>query len=94
MMMKIKNKKRKIFELRRIVALLSALLIPVLYIITVMLFIMGNSYGEIFLAISMGASIVLMPAMYAVTKIPRDIAEMYGTFLDMVEKDSKHTKRK
>ena len=92
--MKMKNKKRKIFELRRIVALLCALLIPMLYIITVMLFIMGNSYGEIFLAISMGASFFLMPVMYMVTKFPKDMAEMYGNFLDMIEKDGRHINRK
>ena len=89
-----KNKKRKTFELRRIVALLCALLIPMLYIITVMLFIMGNSYGEIFLAISMGASFFLMPVMYMVTKFPKDMAEMYGNFLDMIEKDGRHINRK
>ena len=89
-----KNKKRKNFELRRIVALLCALLIPMLYIITVMLFIMGNSYGEIFLAISMGASFFLMPVMYVVTKFPKDMAEMYGNFLDMIEKDRRHINRK
>ncbi|MBS5509952.1 MAG: hypothetical protein KHX30_01225 [Clostridium sp.] len=94
MIMKMKNKKRKTFELRRIVALLCALLIPMLYIITVMLFIMGNSYGEIFLAISMGASFFLMPVMYMVTKFPKDMAEMYGNFLDMIEKDGRHINRK
>ena len=94
MIIKMKNKKRKNFELRRIVALLCALLIPMLYIITVMLFIMGNSYGEIFLAISMGASFFLMPVMYVVTKFPKDMAEMYGNFLDMIEKDRRHINRK
>lgn len=94
MIMKMKNKKRKTFELRRIVALICALLIPMLYIITVMLFIMGNSYGEIFLAISMGASFFLMPVMYMVTKFPKDMAEMYGNFLDMIEKDGRHINRK
>lgn len=92
--MKMKNKKRKTFELRQIVAMLCALLIPMLYIITVMLFIMGNSYGEIFLAISMGASFFLMPVMYMVTKFPKDMAEMYGNFLDMIEKDGRHVNRK
>lgn len=55
---------------------------------------MGNSYGEIFLAISMGASFFLMPVMYMVTKFPKDMAEMYGNFLDMIEKDGRHINRK
>lgn len=93
MMMKMKNKTRKVFELRRIIALLSALAIPVLYVITLVLFALGNSYGRIFLTISMGASIFLMPAMYAVTKFPKDMAEMYGNFLDMMEKNENREKK-
>lgn len=36
----------------------------------------------------------LIKEEYAVTKLPRDIAETYGSFLDMIEKDGKHIKRK
>lgn len=93
LMMKMKNKKRKVFELRRIIALLSALAIPVLYVVTIVLLVLGNSCGRIFLAISMGASIFLMFTMYAVTKFPKDMAEMYGNFLDMMEKDENSEKK-
>lgn len=89
--MKQKNKKRKTIELSRVVALVCALVIPILYMITIILFLLKNSYGSLFLAISMGTSFVLLPAMYAVTKFPKDMAEIYGNTFDMVEveRDSK-----
>lgn len=44
----------------------------------------------------MGTSFVLLPVMYAVTKMPKDVAEMYGNLFDMMEaeKDSKHSNKK
>lgn len=90
------NKKRNAFELRRGFALLCALVIPVLYMIAIILFMTGNSYGKIFLVIPMGVSLLLLPAVYLVTNVPQDMAEIYDNLLDMVEreKDIKHTKRK
>ena len=69
-----KNKKRKSFELRRLVALLCALV------------------GRLFLAISLGTSMVFLPIVYLATKLPKDIGEMYGNVLDMMDKE-KHKEK-
>ena len=71
-----KNKKRKSFELRRLVALLCALVVPALYIISIILIITENPYGRLFLAISLGTSMVFLPIVYLATKLPKDIGEM------------------
>ena len=86
-----KNKKRKSFELRRLVALLCALVVPTLYIISIILIITENPYGRLFLAISLGTSIFL-PIVYLATKLPKDIGEMYGNVLDMMDKE-KHKEK-
>ena len=78
--------KRKI-NLRQIVALLCAIIIPILYMITIILLIIGNSYGQLFLAISLGATFFLLPIMYLVTKLPKDMAEIYGTVSDALKND-------
>ena len=71
-----KNKKRKSFELRRLVALLCALVVPALYIISIILIITENPYGRLFLAISLGTSMVFLPIVYLATKLPKDIGDM------------------
>lgn len=77
-------------ELRRIVALVCALAIPVLYIITIVLSIIGNPHSQLFLAISLGASFFLAPVMYLVTRFPKDIGEVFGHFANMA-KDAEDT---
>lgn len=87
-----KNEKRKSFELRRLVALLCALVVPLLYIISIILMVMENPYGRLFLAISLGTSMVFLPIVYLATKLPNDIGEMYGNMLDMMEKEKQKKK--
>ena len=41
---------------KRVIALIAALAIPVLYIITIILFIMGSDYANLFLAVSLGGT--------------------------------------
>ncbi|MEI3358193.1 MAG: hypothetical protein V8R41_04505 [Dorea formicigenerans] len=38
---------------KRVIALIAALAIPVLYIITIILFMIGNDYANLFLAVSL-----------------------------------------
>ena len=53
-----RHMKRKM-NFRQILALVCAIIIPVLYIITIILLIAGNPYGQLFLAISLGATFFL-----------------------------------
>jgi len=93
--MKVKSKKKKVPSLVRIVVLLCALAIPVLYVITLVLFALGDPKGTVFMAISFSASFFLMPVMYAVMKLPRDVVETYYRMVDMAnEEDRKGRKRK
>lgn len=78
--------KRKM-NFRQIAALICAVAIPILYIITIILLIIGNSYGQLFLAISLGATFFLLPIMYLVTKLPKDMAEIYGNVSDALKND-------
>ena len=75
-----RHMKRKM-NFRQILALVCAIIIPVLYIIA------GNPYGQLFLAISLGATFFLIPIMYLVTKLPKDMAEIYGNVSDALKKD-------
>lgn len=81
-----RHMKRKM-NFRQILALVCAIIIPVLYIITIILLIAGNPYGQLFLAISLGATFFLIPIMYLVTKLPKDMAEIYGNVSDALKKD-------
>ena len=76
-----KDMKRKM-NFRQILALVCAIIIPVLYIITIILLIAGNPYGQLFLAISFGVTFFLIPIMYLVTKLPKDMEEFYGYVSD------------
>ena len=78
--------KRKM-NFRQILALVCAIIIPVLYIITIILLIAGNPYGQLFLAISFGVTFFLIPIMYLVKKLPKDMAEIYGNVSDALKKD-------
>ena len=82
--MKMKNKKN-VLKPHQIVALICAFSVPLLYVVSIILFVIENTYAEIFLAIAIGISMFIMPAMYAVTKFPKDLAEIYSNILDMVE---------
>ena len=92
--MKMKNEKKKIPSWVRIVVLLCALAIPVMYVTTLILFALGDPKGTVFMAISLSASFFLMPVMYAVTKLPRDIVEVYYNMVDVVKEDEKDRKKK
>ena len=94
MMMKMKNEKKKIPSWVRIVVLLCALVIPAMYVMTLVLFALGDPKGTVFMAISLSASFFLMPVMYAVTKLPRDIVEVYYNMVDVVKEDEKEWKKK
>lgn len=94
MMMKMKNEKEKIPSWVRIVVLLCALTIPAMYVMTLVLFALGDPKGTVFMAISLSASFFLMPVMYAVTKLPRDIVEVYYNMVDVVKEDEKDRKKK
>lgn len=94
MMMKMKNEKKKIPSWVRIVVLLCALAIPAMYVMTLVLFALGDPKGTVFMAISFSASFFLMPVMYAVTKLPRDIVEVYYNMVDVVKEDEKDRKKK
>ena len=89
MMMKMKNEKKKIPSWVRIVVLLCALAIPVMYVTTMILFAIGDPKGTVFMAISFSASFFLMPVMYAVTKFPRDVVETYYNIVDMAKEDDR-----
>ena len=94
MKMKMKNEKKKIPSWVRIVVLLCALAIPVMYVTTLILFALGDPKGTVFMAISLSASFFLMPVMYAVTKLPRDVVEVYYNMVDVVKEDEKERKKK
>ena len=83
--MKMKNRKN-VLKPHQIVALICAFSVPLLYVVSIILFVIENTYAEIFLAIAIGISMFIMPAMYAVTKFPKDLAEIYSNILDMVER--------
>ena len=78
--------KRNVLKPHQIIALICAFSVPVLYVVSIILFVIENTYAEIFLAIAIGISMFIMPAMYVVTKFPKDLAEIYSNILDMVER--------
>ena len=83
------DEKKKIPSWVRIVVLLCALAIPVMYVTTLILFALGDPKGTVFMAISLSASFFLMPVMYAVTKLPRDVVETYYNIVDMAKEDDR-----
>ena len=92
--MKVKSEKKEIPSLVRIVVLLCALAIPVLYVTTLILFAFGDPKGTVFMAISFSASFFLMPVMYVVIKLPRDVVETYYNLVDMAEKNDNKRRKK
>ena len=62
---------------KRVIALIAALAIPVLYIITIILF----------LAVSLGGTFFLTPVIFLLTRVPKDIGEVSGNIADMLKKD-------
>ena len=72
---------------KRVIALIAALAIPVLYIITIILFMIGNDYANLFLAVSLGATIILTPLSILLKRVPKDIGEVSGIIVDLLKKD-------
>ena len=63
-------------KLKRILALMGALLIPVLFIVSIFLFIANNPNAMLFLAIALGASVFFLPVMYLAAKFPKDMGQV------------------
>ena len=79
----------------QIIALLCALSVPVLYIVSIVLFIINNQYAELFVAMAIGVSLFIMPLIYLMTKFPKDMAEIYSNLLTEIEskKDTHNNKK-
>ena len=92
--MKTKNR-RNMLRPHQIIALLGALSVPVLYIVSIVLFIINNQYAELFLATAIGVSLFIMPLIYLMTKFPKDMAEIYSNLLTEIEskKDTHNNKK-
>lgn len=79
----------------QITILLCALSVPILYIVSIILFIIDNQYAEIFLAMAVGISLFIMPLIYLMTKFPKDMAEIYSNLLTEIEnKKDMHNSKK
>ena len=61
----------------RIMALIAAVAIPALYVTAIVLMIVGESMGRVFLAIAFASSFFLTPVIYLLTKFPKDMAEIW-----------------
>ena len=61
----------------RIMALIAAGAIPALYVTAIVLMIVGESMGRVFLAIAFASSFFLAPVIYLLTKFPKDMAEIW-----------------
>lgn len=70
---------------RRIAALIAAIFIPLTYLITIVLALLGSSYTSLFLAISLWASILMLPLVYLAAKFPKDMGEIYDHIVDLAE---------
>ena len=69
---------------RRFIALIGALFLPVLFVISIVLFFTGSQYATVFLVISFAASLGILPLLYLLTKFPRDIADIYANISDAI----------
>ena len=78
--------KRNMLRLHQMIALLCALLVPVSYIVSIILFIIENQYAGMFLAMAIGVSMFIMPSIYLMTKFPKDMAEIYNNLLTEIER--------
>ncbi len=83
--MTMKNK-RNMLRLHQMIALLCALLVPVSYIVSIILFIIENQYAGMFLAMAIGVSMFIMSSIYLMTKFPKDMAEIYNNLLTEIER--------
>ena len=61
----------------RIMALIAAVAIPVLYVTAIVLMIVGDPMGRVFLAIAFASSFFLAPSIYLLTKFPKDLADIW-----------------
>lgn len=82
--MTIKNK-RNVLKLHQIIAFICALSVPVFYIGAIILYSISNQYADLFLAMAIGESLFIMPLIYFATKFPKDMAEIYSNFLNIIE---------
>ena len=73
--------------MKRIIALVGALAVPVLYIVAIILFATGNPNAELVLAVAIGVSLFIMPVIYLLTKFPKDMAEIYSNILEKIKKN-------
>lgn len=88
--------KRNMLRSHQIIALLCALSVPILFIVSIILFSIENQYAELFLAMAIGISLFIMPLIYFMTKFPKDLAEIYNNLLNKIEdeKDMHNSKQK
>ena len=95
----------KTMKKRRILAFVGAIIIPLLYLISIILLVTENKYGMVFLVSTLAATFFLVPVIYLVIKFPKDMGEMYYNLYELTEdkttgdespagksKSSKHTK--
>lgn len=85
MIMKMKSKKN-VLKPHQMIALVCALTVPALYIVSIVLFVIDNQYAELFLAVAVGISVFIMPVMYLLTKVPKDMAEIYSNIVTEIRK--------
>lgn len=78
---------------RRIIALIAAIIIPLTYLITIILALVGSSYTSLFLAISLWASFLMLPLVYLVSKFPKDMGEVYDHIADLAQQDTKEQEK-
>mgnify|MGYP000200893069 CR=1 FL=1 len=83
------KEKSRITKIQRIAALICALAIPVLYVITLILYAVGSPKAPVFLAIAFAGSFFLLPVMYLVLKFPKDMVETYFHMRDMAKNTDK-----
>ncbi|MDO5590257.1 MAG: hypothetical protein Q4F98_04255 [Lachnospiraceae bacterium] len=79
-------------NMKRIIALIAALAIPALYLISIVLFLVGNGSANVFFAIALGATFFLTPVIYLLTRVPKDIGKMSGDIADMLHGEEKEEK--
>lgn len=86
--------KRNMLRLYQVIALLCALSVPVLYMVSIILFSIENQYAQLFLAMAIGVSLFIMPLIYFMTKFPKDMAEIYSNLSDELEdKEDMHNSK-
>lgn len=83
------KEKSRITKTQRMVALVCALAIPVLYVITIIFYAVGSPKAPVFFAIAFARSFFLFPVMYLVLKFPKEVVETYFHMRDMAKNTDK-----